>query len=179
MLLLLDMLYQISTGEDKKRWTNAWYQQIQRDESVTKEKNLHYPHIQFDTEWITSLITTLDTDESTQCSVYQTQVLTPLKSQACIVYWDAGRYRWRKTGHSPETEAARQSPLTQTQTATQLGHWQTGAGRLSSSPFHSTGVPSSTAREYPFPSGRPRGKEAGNVAVFGAPLWMCVWVSAY
>lgn len=42
------------------------------------------------------------------------------------------------------------------------------------SPFHSIGVPSTTAREYPFPSGQPRGKEAGNVAVFGALLCVCV-----
>ena len=64
-----------------------------------------------------------------------------------------------------------------TQTTTQLAHWQTGTRRLSSSPFHSIGVPPSTAREYPFPSGQPRGKEAGNVAVFGALLSVCVCVS--
>lgn len=36
---------------------------------------------------------------------------------------------------------------------------------------------SPTAREYPFPSGQPRGKEAGNVAVFGSyTLSMCVCI---
>lgn len=47
---------------------------------------------------------------------------------------------------------------------------------MSSSAFPSNGVPSPTAREYPFPSGLPRGKEAGNVAVFGALLWVCACV---
>lgn len=47
---------------------------------------------------------------------------------------------------------------------------------MSSSAFPSNGVPSPTAREYPFPSGLPRGKEAGNVAVSGAFLWVCVSV---
>lgn len=64
-----------------------------------------------------------------------------------------------------------------TQTTTQLAHWQTGTRRLSSSPFHSIGMPPSTAREYPFPSGQPRGKEAGNVACFwSSALCVCEYL---
>lgn len=58
-----------------------------------------------------------------------------------------------------------------------LACWQTGTRRLNSSPFHRFSMPPSRAREDPFPSGQPRGKEAGNVADFGALLWVCV--SAY
>lgn len=74
----------------------------------------------------------------------------------------------KKKGHSTETEAARQKSSTQTK-QTQREHRVTGTGRQSSCHFHSVRMPSSTARDYPLPSGQPRGKESGNVAVFGGP----------
>lgn len=87
----------------------------------------------------------------------------------CSVFWDTGDGKqdtlqklrqWDKVPHTNNSA----NELTNR-------HWEV---ELLS--FHSIGVPSSTAREYPFPSGQPRGKEAGNVAGFGAFLFMCVCI---
>lgn len=113
-----------------------------------------------------------DTDKQ-QSSVYQTQVLIPLESQAVLcteMLKDTQKHdqklkQWDKAPDKNTNNSA--NTLTK------------GTRRFSSYPFHSIGVPSSTTREYPFPSGQPRGKEAGNVAIFGALLSLCVWVSAH
>lgn len=106
----------------------------------------------------------------TQCSVYQRPSPHPIRVPGCIVYWDAERYR--KQDILQKLRQRDKAPHKNTNNSANT--LTTGTRRLSSYPFHSTGVPSSTTREYPFPSGQPRGKEAGSVAVFGALLSMCV-----
>lgn len=84
---------------------------------------------------------------------------------------DTGKNRTLSRSWCSETK-----PSTQTQT-TLLTRWQRAPGDCGSYPFHSISMLSPTAREYPFPSGQPRGKEAGNVAVFGSyTLSMCVCI---
>lgn len=88
----------------------------------------------------------------------------------CIIYWDAEQQRkqdrklrqWDKAPYKSTNNPANMPT--------------TGTRRLNSYPFYSISVPSSTTREYPFPSGQPRGKEAGNVAVFGALLSVCEYL---
>lgn len=95
---------------------------------------------------------------------------SPHLVKGCFMYWDTG------DGKQDTLQKLRQRdkvPHTSNNSANELTNRHREVELLS---FHSIGVPSSTAREYPFPSGQPRGKEAGNVAGFGAFLFMCVCV---
>lgn len=110
-----------------------------------------------------------------QHSVYQTHILTRLEHWAVLCTLRQReiqeKNRTLSRGWCSETK-----PSTQTQ-ATLLTRWQQAPGDCGSYPFHSISMLSPTAREYPFPSGQPRGKEAGNVSVFGSyTLSMCVCI---
>lgn len=116
---------------------------------------------------VTALITT-----PTQCPVYHAQVLIPVESPGSIVCWAAERHRWRKTGHSPETEAARQSPLSQnTNSASALTNRHREV-ELLSFPLHRRAIIHSQRISLSFwPASWERGRKCG--CFWSSAPWVC------